>query len=294
MARNAASMGGLVRPAAAARAAIWPARRWPLPSASTASAAANAAASPGSTRRWPIRSSARPASGAESAVPAPNAPAAKPAVAYEPVTDRTKTTMAVAAMASGMRPISAGVTQPRGSRPPQDGKIPRGHQWSRPRRVIHRASCPAHAQRLIAQPAQPVRAGAVCRNSGQQPPRQPLKGGSLIGIQPADQLLDRCPPPAQDPPGGQAPRFGQVQGQCPSRSRPGAADQPVRLQAIGQPHRTRVRQAQRPAQAAHRLAGVMGQRHQRRGVPNWPARQRAAALPPGSGPTRPGQPPQAG
>ena len=49
-------------------------------------------------------------SGADAAVPMPNAPAAKPAVEYELVTDRTSTTMAVAAMLSGMRAMSVGTS----------------------------------------------------------------------------------------------------------------------------------------------------------------------------------------
>jgi hypothetical protein len=40
----------------------------------------------------------------------PNAPAAKPEVEYEPVTDRTSTTMAVAATLSGMRATSVGAS----------------------------------------------------------------------------------------------------------------------------------------------------------------------------------------
>jgi hypothetical protein len=49
-------------------------------------------------------------SGADAGVPRPNAPATKPAVEYEPVTDCTSTTMAVAAMLSGMRAMSVGTS----------------------------------------------------------------------------------------------------------------------------------------------------------------------------------------
>jgi hypothetical protein len=110
IARSAASMGGLVSPAATIRTSNSAAPKLPAATTRTTSAPANTAASTGSTRRWPRRSRARPVNGAEAAVPIPNAPAAKPAVEYEPVTERTSTTMAVAAMPSGMRAMSAGTS----------------------------------------------------------------------------------------------------------------------------------------------------------------------------------------
>ncbi len=64
---------------------------------------ARAAPGAGPGDQAPARSS-----GADTAVPMPNAPAANPAVEYEPVPDRTRTTMAVAAMLSGMRATSVG------------------------------------------------------------------------------------------------------------------------------------------------------------------------------------------
>jgi hypothetical protein len=62
------------------------------------------------TRRWPKRSTAHPVRGADTAVAMPHAPAARPAVEYEPVTDRTRTTMAVAAILSEMRATSVGTS----------------------------------------------------------------------------------------------------------------------------------------------------------------------------------------
>src|SRR5260370_13101656 len=98
----------------------------------------------------------------------PNAPAARPATVYEPVTDRTNTTMPVAAMLSGTRATSADSssrTMPRSrsistKREPSTASDPHG--------LIDRASGFTPAQRVIAQTADAVRAAAIGGDPGEQ------------------------------------------------------------------------------------------------------------------------------
>lgn len=81
-----------------------------------------------------------------------------------------------------------------------------------------------------------------------------------------DKLLDRGLPPEQDLRRGEPAGLGEVQGQRPSWPGAGAPHQACRFEAVRQAYRPRMGQPQGPAQDADRLAGVVGQRHQRRGL----------------------------
>src|SRR5229473_4334684 len=125
----------------------------------------------------------------------PNAPAARPATVYEPVTDRTNTTMPVAAMLSGMRATSAGSSSRSMPRSRRISTKREPSTASGPRGLIDRAAGFTHAQRFIAQTADAVRAAAVGGDPGEQAGRQPLQRCHLAGVQHPGQLLD-CLQPA--------------------------------------------------------------------------------------------------